>query len=210
VMFSLGPSLSALNAASAGGLTNADLQKPSSLVVGSVNEYDEPLNPPPDLAVTSHSPIVGLHAACALKVKVSGVDAEMSRFLPWICVAVGRVIPAGGVHSSVGEMLQPAGASRLNDPILPLDGLSENVKSWVAPAFAGEGDGVMLALALGGTASAVGAARPASSSRTVRTNGVRQRGVASFTICLLTGRRTNAFAVPRPGDRRMAEAVSRR
>ena len=214
VMFSLGPSVSALNAASAGArpLTNAAEHEPSSVVVGWVTEKDEPLNPPPDLAATDHSPFAGLHAACASKVKLSGVDAEMSRFLPWICVAVARVIPAGGgvLQSPVSEMLQPAGAPRLNDPILPLVGLSENVKSWVAPAFAGDGDGVMLALALGGTASAAGAMRPASNRRTVRTNGVRQRGVASFTICLLTGRRTNAFAVPRPADRRMAQGVSRR
>ena len=209
-MFSLGPLVFALNAASEGvrPVTNAAEHEPSSVVVGWVTEKDEPLKFAPVFAATDHVALAGVHGACAVKLRLNGDDAEMLRLLPWIWVADGRVTPAGA--AARGSMLQPEGAVRLKELIWPLVGLSENVKSWVAPAFAGDGDGVMLALALGGTASAAGATRPASNRTTVRMNEVRQREVPSFTVCLLTGRRTSAFAVPRPGDRRMAEAVSRR
>ncbi|HYZ14070.1 MAG TPA: hypothetical protein VFA08_10800 [Actinomycetota bacterium] len=180
-----------------------------SVVVGcSLMSNEEPLKFGPDLAATDHAALAGLQAAWAVKLRVNGDEEEMLRLRPWICEADGRVTPAGG--DTRGEMLQPDGAVRLNELIWPLDGASENVKSWVAPASAGGDEAVILAVAVDGTASAAGAIRPVSNRRAVRTNGAPQRGVASFTICLLTGRRTNAFAVPRPGDRRMAEEVSRR
>lgn len=146
------------------------------------------------------------HGACAVKLTENGLDAVIVCPRPCRLVVVHvRPDPFAG-----GEIIQPEGTVRLNELIWPLVGVRENVKSWVAPASVGGDNGVMLATALAGAASAEGAMRPASNRRMVRTNGVRQRGVPSFTMCLLTGRRTNAFAVPRPGDRRMAEEVSRR
>ncbi len=80
----------------------------------------------PVFAATDHIAVGGLHAAWALKLRLNGDEAEMLRFLPWICVADGRVTPAGGGERR-GAMLQPDGAVRLNELIWPLDGASENV-----------------------------------------------------------------------------------
>ena len=93
-----------------------------------MTEKDEPLKFGPVFATSDHVVLVRLHAAWALKLRgLNGDEAEMLSPLPWICVADGRVMPAGAEVR--GSMLQPAGAVRLNELIWPLVGVRENVKS---------------------------------------------------------------------------------
>jgi hypothetical protein len=197
-----------LKAASAGPrpVTNAALQKPDSVVVGWFTENEEPLKFGPVFAATDHVALAGLHGAWAVKLRLNEDEDEMLRLLPWICVADGRVTPAGG--ETRGAMVQPDGAVRLNELICPLVGVRVKVYEPVVPA--GAVPGVTVAVAAPGAADTAGASTPMRRSTPSKISGVRQRGVNKFTVCLLTGRRTNAFAVPRPGDRRMAGEVSRR
>src|SRR5918996_128200 len=159
----------------------------------------------PDFAATDHVALAGLHAAWAVKLRLNGDEEEMLRLLPWICEAVGRVTPAGG--ETRGAIVQPDGAVRLNELICPFVGVRVKVYEPVVPA--GTVPGVTVAVAAPGAADTTGASTPMRRSTPSKISGVRQRGVNNFTACLLTGRRNNAFAVPRPADRRMAEAVSR-
>jgi hypothetical protein len=197
------------NSVSAGWrpVTNSAVHEGVSVVVGwSLTSNEEPLKFGPDLAATDHVALAGLHAACAVKLRLNGDEEEMLRLLPWICEADGRVTPAGG--ETRGAMLQPDGAVRLNELICPLVGVRVKVYEPVVPA--GTVPGVTVAVAAPGAADTAGASTPMRRSTPSKISGVRQRAVNNFTACLLTGRRTNAFAVPRPGDRRMAEEVSRR
>jgi hypothetical protein len=141
-----------------------------------------------------------------VKLTSSGEEEVMVSPRPWITVDEPGASWTPGSESTL-VIAQPVGAVRLNDEACPLVGVNVYVYEPVVPA--GTLPGVTVAVAAPGAAEAGTAMSPASNKRPVRTNGVRQRGVASFTICLLTGLRTNAFAVPRPGDRRMAGEVSR-